>query len=372
MATGTNPSKVKVDLSDVTAKPRSGGVTVGAMLGRGHVDAEPKSAVAQQALAANSPEAQENRRLKLQIDEFSSSAHDSRLRAEKAEAEKVKAVAIAAQFDGALAVRALDSASIRRSQWANRNVDEFSSSEFFVLREEIKNAGGNTQPIKVRKIPLVDGQPGKPGVLVEYEIVFGHRRFEACKLEGLPVNAIIAESMTDQELFEAMERENRGRKNLSAWEQGRMYQDALDKGLYASGRKLEEALNINHQVCAQALQLAKLPTDIVKAFATPLDLQYRWAKPLTDSVVAKPDVVLAEAKKISADRKAGSVLAGVDVFNRLVGIEPAKAVPHVIKVSGGKTFTRIEKGGQISYQFEKLEKSKRDQIEKYIKEVLAR
>ena len=218
---------------------------------------------------------------------------------------------------------------------------------------------------------VLDGQAPEMGVPIEYEIVFGHRRYQACKEEGLPVTAIVADSMTDLEAIEAMERENRGRKNLSAWEQGMMYQDALKKGLYTSARKLYESLGVNDSDGTRAIQLAKLPIEVIKSFSTPLDLQYRWAKPLTDAVAANPDVVLVEAKKLGAERKAGAALSGVEVFNRLVGIEPVKAVPHVIKAGGGKTFTRIEKGGQISYQFDKLEKSKRDQIEKYIKEILA-
>lgn len=401
MAKPTDKASV-IDLSDITSKPRSAGVSLGGMLGQDSV--RPKAALTRQHDEANSETAQENRQLIKERDALTEAAANaqalkvaaeekSKLESERADAatrlaqnavfEKELAQAKASEFDGALPVRALDTASIRRSQWANRNEDEFNSPEFSKLRDEIRNAGGNTQPIKVRKIARVldgqagesegvlDGQAVKQGVPVEYEIVFGHRRHQACIESGLPVNAIISESMTDLELFEAMERENRGRKNLSAWEQGKMYQDALTKGLYPSARKLFDSLGVNDSDGTRAIQLAKLPLEVVKAFPTRLDLQYRWAKPLTDAVAAKPDVVLAEAKAIADERKGGTVLSAVDVFNRLVGIEATKAVAHLIKAGGGKTFIRTEKGGQISYQFEKLEKSKRDQIEKLIKEVLA-
>ena len=352
-----------IDLSDIMdSKPRSAGVDVSAMFGRDHT--RPKAAVKMQHEMANSKDAKESRRLKAQVDELTASAHDLREKAKSAEEEKVAALAVASQFEGALAVRALDTATIRRSLWANRNQAEFDSADFAELRVEIANAGGNTQPIKVRKIQeVVDGQPEL------YEIVFGHRRYQACKEEGLPVNAVIADAMTDLELFEAMERENRGRKNLSAWEQGKMYQDALDKGLYPSARKLEEALNVNHSDCARALQLAKLPLSVITAFQTPLDLQVRWAKPLGDALEKNPDVLLANAEAISEERKGGAELVASEVFARLVGLEVAKAVSKVIKV-GSKSFTVTEKAGQVSYQFEKLEKSKRDQIETLIKGVL--
>jgi ParB family chromosome partitioning protein len=283
------------------------------------------------------------------------------------EAEAAKKVA---PFEGALVVKALDTATIRRSQWANRNLDEFNSPEFAQLRAEIANAKGNTQPIKVRRIPgVLDGQAPQKIPLVEYEIVFGHRRYQACKEEGLPVNAVIVDAMTDLELFEAMERENRGRKNLSAWEQGTMYQDALRKELYPSARKLFEKLGVNDSDGTRAIQLAKLPVEVVQAFHSPLDLQYRWAKPLSDAMLRNPDVVLATAKAIENERKGGAELAASEVFTRLVGLEVAKAVSKVVKV-GSKSFTITEKAGQISYQFDKLDKSKREQIEKFIKGVL--
>jgi ParB family chromosome partitioning protein len=360
-----------IDLSDIAEpKPRSVGVNIGAMFGRDL--SKPKAAVTMQHEMANSDEAKESRRLKAQVDELTAGAHDLRLKADSAleqkvvaEAERAKAEAVAAEFEGALAVRALDTSIIRRSIWANRSLDEFESTDFAELRTEIRSAGGNTQPIKVRKIkPVVDGQPEV------FEIVYGHRRYQACKEEGVKVSAVIVEEMTDRELFEAMERENRGRKNLSAWEQGMMYQDALSKGLYPSARKLEEALNVNHSDCSRALQLAKLPLAVINAFKTPLDLQVRWSKLLTDAMERNPDALLAQAKEITLERENGRELPAADVFSRLVGLEVAKTVSKVIKV-GGKSFTVSEKGGQISYLFDKLEKSKRDQIEKFIKGVLA-
>lgn len=249
----------------------------------------------------------------------------------------------AEKFEGADLVMALETRLIRRSQWANRNPAEFLSPEFRALKEEIGNAGGNTQPIKVRRIEgVVDGQPEL------FEIVFGHRRFQACVEAGLRVNAVIVDHMTDIELFEAMERENRGRKNLSAWEQGMMYQDALKKGLYPSARKLEEALNLNHSDCTRALQLAKLPKTVVNAFATPLDLQVRWAKHLTDVMQKSPDIVLSRAATLS---KMNPRPSASDVFKELVegGVLDAKPTHPkslTIKGEGGKS-------GKIEFNLKK-------------------
>lgn len=224
-----------------------------------------------------------------------------------ARAELSDARAKLSTYDGALLVRALDPSLIRRSRWANRNEAEFATEEFRQLKDEISDAGGNVQPIKVR---VIDGQSHA------FEIVFGHRRYQACVELGLPVNAIVAEHMSDSELFAAMDRENRARKNLSAWEQGRMYDDALKSGLYPSIRRLSETLGVNQSDASRAIQLAKLPKEVVAAFASPLDLQVRWSKPLGDALQADPDGVLSRARALA---KARGGLAAGEVLAKLLG-----------------------------------------------------
>lgn len=177
-------------------------------------------------------------------------------------------------WDGAKAARLIDPKLVGWSAWANRDPATFTGQDFVDLRTEIASAGGNVQPIKVRS--------AKPGGEFEYEIVFGHRRHRACLELGLPVLAVI-DNLGEVELFVEMERENRNRKNLSAWEQGMTYQRALEKGLFPSNRKLAEQIGVDLAQVGKALSLARLPREVIEAFASPLDLQFRWAKPLADA-----------------------------------------------------------------------------------------
>jgi ParB family transcriptional regulator, chromosome partitioning protein len=179
-------------------------------------------------------------------------------------------------WDGAKATRLLDPRLIARSRWANRDERHFGSAAFEELKVEIANAGGNIQPVKVR--PLAGGAEGS----ARYELVFGHRRLEACQQLNLPVLALV-ENLGDAALFVEMDRENRSRKDLSAWEQGVMYQRALQDGLFPSNRKLAEAVGADLSNVGKALALASLPEAVVAAFETPLELQYRWSKPLRDT-----------------------------------------------------------------------------------------
>ena len=254
-----------------------------------------------------------------------------------------------ADLDGALLVRSMDPKTIRRSEWANRAEAEFETLEFKQLKEEIASAGGNVQPIKVRAIAdaaaMIDGQ--SPA----FEIVFGHRRHQACLELGLPISAIVVDKMDDRSLFEAMDRENRGRKNLSAWEQGRMYEEAVRKGLYPSLRRLAESLGVNSSDASRAVQLAKLPKELVAAFSTPLDLQVRWAKPLTDALQRDPEGVLVRAREAAGlgdDRSAAAV------FSRLIA-KPVKAEAREFAINSGKrklAVMTVAANGKVSVEFE--------------------
>lgn len=229
-------------------------------------------------------------------------------------------------FDGASPVRQIDPALIRPSKWANRHDASFETADFAELKAEIESAGGNVQPVRVR--PLASVLNGSTGP--QYEIVFGHRRHRACLELGIPVRALV-EDATDQELFEAMERENRGRKNLSAWEQGCMYRKALDEGLYPSLRKLAEAVKVDVSLVSKSLALARLPESVVAAFPSPLDIQFRWAQPLSEALQKDPDGVLLRAKQL---QESDERLTAVQVFDRLCRI--SEPVVRSLEVSSQK------------------------------------
>lgn len=247
-----------------------------------------------------------------------------------------------ARYEGALPVRKLDPRLVRSSVWANRHAASFEGPDFAALKEEIAAANGNVQPIKVRPVPGVSGTAASgdegvgrsnppAGIEPVYEIVYGHRRHRACLELGIPVLAMV-EQVNEQDLFVAMERENRSRKDLSAWEQGMMYARALDAGLYASNRQLAGAIGRDLGDVGKALSLARLPKAVVDAFSSPLDLQFRWAKLLNDAQQKDPDGLMARAKALAARAEP---LTPKQVLERLLDLdEPARGqrgAEHVIQ-----------------------------------------
>jgi ParB family chromosome partitioning protein len=198
------------------------------------------------------------------------------------------------EFEGAEVARRLDPRRVVASKWANRDDSHFQTEAFAKLKEEIANAGGNIQPIKVRPVTVADVEGPS------WEIVYGHRRHRACLELGINVLALIQNEMKDVELFVQMERENRERADLSAWEQGVMYLRALEQGLFPSAKQLGAAIDRDMSNISRAMALAKLPAEVVGAFGSPLNLQFRWATDLKDAHQRDPEGLLRASREMMA------------------------------------------------------------------------
>lgn len=267
-------------------------------------------------------------------------------------------------WSGAAPVRRLDPTLVEPSRWANRHQDSFAGPEFESLKLEIAAAGGNVQPIKVRPLP---GD--------RFEIVFGHRRHRACLDLGLQVAALI-ESIDEKTLFAEMDRENRLRADLRPYEQGEMYRRALEEGLFPSLRALAEAVGVDAGNASKAVALARLPNDILDAFPSRLDLQYRWATVLSKMLAEQGDMLRQRAKDISRAVKSGKPLTASEVFDRLAGLEktPAKgkaSVKEFVGASGTKAFWRSGGGRQvIEIRSDEIGPKARERLEQAIRAAL--
>lgn len=239
-------------------------------------------------------------------------------------------------LEGESPLRKLDPSTVKASKWANRHEASFLTAEFLELKAEIAAAGGNVQPIKVRPAQVLNGST--PPTDATYELIFGHRRHRACLDLGIPVLAAIEEA-SDVSLFEQMERENRGRKNLSAWEQGTMYRKALDDGLYSSLRRLADSLGVDVSLVSKSVSLARLPETVVAAFQSPLDIQFRWAAPLAEAMQKDPDGTLERARTLAGAR---GDLNAAGVFSKVIGL------PDPVLNGSTPTTLTISKAGKVA------------------------
>ena len=259
------------------------------------------------------------------------------------------------QFKTSIKTIKLDTSKVDPSKWANRHSSSFESAAFNNFKDEIASAGGNIQPILVRP---------SGSSTDHFEIVFGHRRYTACKELGLQVLAMIIE-LSDEELFTLMDRENRQRQDLSPYEQGEMWRKAIDAGLFSSERKLAAHVGVSQALVNRCLVLARLPDFILNSFTSPTLIQVRWGSQLAAQVQADPEGMRERANRV---KELGGQLAPAKAFEVLMGqggdLPKLKSSP--IKISGkvvgkwtrsadGETNFSIQPGVLDESQFKKLQ-----------------
>ena len=265
------------------------------------------------------------------------------------------------QFTDSMPTKKISCTDIEPSSWANRHPDSFKTAAFLRLKDDIKSAKGNVQPILV-----ITSQDTN----IKYKIVFGHRRYNACKQLDLPVMAVVYDGvMNEKELFSTMERENREREDLTAYEQGKMYRMALDEGLYPSARKLAEELGVSHTWVNKSLAVADLPIALLECFRSALDIQARHAILLSAALTKDARSVFKRAEKIRGQKlNAGHVVE--ELIGSKAGAKLSKLLPMQVN---GKKVGSIEHGEKailITLDPQRLDTEKAEGLQKFIEEYL--
>jgi ParB family chromosome partitioning protein len=266
---------------------------------------------------------------------------------EKVERELSEAQRRLALHDGALPTRKLAADSIKPSKFANRIERSFEGPSFDAFKQEILSAGGNVQPIKVRRIGAEN-----------YEIVFGHRRHRACLELGLQVLAMIQEDMSDKDLFEEMSRENEQRKDLSAYELAMHYRRGIDLKLYRNWSEIAAVLGKTKSLMSRYSALAELPDAVVNAFRSPSDIQPKWAEKLRQVIDVDSAAVMSAAKAV-----AGTSLPPRAVFEALVN-QTAQKFTRVNFPFGGWSETNTK--AIIEIEKSKLSPEKLDSLRVFL------
>jgi ParB family chromosome partitioning protein len=265
------------------------------------------------------------------------------------------------QFADSMPAKKIDCSHIKLSRWANRHTASFLTASFLRLKDDIEKACGNVQAIMVNPI---EDEPGN------FRIVFGHRRYNACKQLGLPVLAVVYEGMLpDKELFSSMDRENREREDLSVYEQGRMYRMALDEGLFSSARKLAEELGVSHTWVNKSLCVADLPMPIVDCFRSPLEVQFKHAIAVIEALKTDSRGILKRAEKLRGQNLSAGVLV-----QELLGPKAAEGHGAILPMQvAGKSIGTLEQNKKaivIKLDASKVNQEKVKGLQKLIQDYL--
>jgi len=182
-------------------------------------------------------------------------------------------------------------------KFADRN--EFEMGNIEELSNSIKS-NGQQEPILVRPIP--QNEEG-----LDYEVIFGHRRWLACKLCNKKVIAI-AKVISDKDAAVAQKEENQNREDLSPYAKSKSYQKLLKNGVFKSQSELSAHMGISRQTIAALMSFTKINVKVMEALLQPSNLPLRTAIKLAQLCEAiKSDEELEILISLIPDIESGSL-----------------------------------------------------------------
>jgi ParB family chromosome partitioning protein len=123
-----------------------------------------------------------------------------------------------------------------------------------------------------------------------------------------------------------------------------MYRRALDAGLFPSLRQLASSIGVQPGNVSTALQIAALPDEVVQAFASPLELQFRFVAPLKAALERDEAGVLTRARALATQTPRP---AAREVLARLTGQDENANLNRQTRYTlGGKVVGSCDKDAQ--------------------------
>jgi ParB family chromosome partitioning protein len=117
----------------------------------------------------------------------------------------------------------------------------------------------------------------------DIELIYGARRLFVARHINTPLKVEVRE-LSDREALIAMDIENRQRTDISPYERGLSYASWMRSGHFQSQDDIARALKISSSQVSRLLKLARLPTVIVDAFASPAEICEGWGLDLMDAL----------------------------------------------------------------------------------------
>lgn len=205
------------------------------------------------------------------------------------------------------------------------------------LATSIQKAG-QQEPILVRPIknPHLQIDPS-----IKYEIIFGNRRWRACKLIGKNLLAIVR-NLDDQDAAQAQKEENENRQDISDYSRALHYKRLIDSGVFANESQLANKLNIPRNRFNDLMAFNRIPKSLLDSIPNVHKLSQRIAIKL--ATLAKNadslEILYQLAPKIG-DKKLTSTTLEKAIKEVIIGntVSIAKKSAPVIGKGGAEIFT---------------------------------
>lgn len=271
----------------------------------------------------------------------------------------------------------------RCRMWAGHNRDYalLSEERCADLIESIKAQGRQEIPAIVRR---VTGDPNH-----DFEVICGARRHWSIswlRSHNYPDFKFLVDvrEIGDEEAFRLADIENRARDDLTDLERARDYLRALETYYEGRQRTMAERLKVSESWLTRYLDLARLPSELTRAFAEPQELGVRNAIAL--KALMKPEErrerAFREAERLAgAQQDSGQAMPVLEVIKALAlavdspkrsGSPKKSGKPETISSAGGKPVLRIEGADRKGIRLTLLSKggASREEAEEAIRGVL--
>ncbi len=161
------------------------------------------------------------------------------------------------------------------SPWGFSDRDEAELGNIEELANSIRLAG-QQEPILVRPVKSALFPNNSE---IKYEIIFGNRRWRACKLIGKNLLAIVRE-LTDQEAALAQKEENENRQDISDYSKAIHYKRLIDAKVFENENQLAMKLNIHRNLINNVMSYTRIPKQLLDIIPNIHHLSQRMAMKL--------------------------------------------------------------------------------------------
>ncbi len=213
------------------------------------------------------------------------------------------------------------------------------------LIESIKAQGKQEVAAIVRR---VQGDPEH-----EFEVICGARRHWAVswlREHNYPNIRYLVEvrDMTDEEAFRVSDLENRAREDLTDYERARDYLRALDTYYGGVQKDMAERLNVTPSWLSRYLDLARLPDEVVAAFASPHDLRIKHVTQIKPLLKPLPKFVSVQARAgaLAKAKVDGKPMAAADVIKQLAAAAKGPQKVRIASKCAGSHETVMDSRGK--------------------------
>lgn len=263
-------------------------------------------------------------------------------------------------------LRLVDPASCQMWDKHNRAYDLLTEENCRDLIDGILVQGQQEFPAIVRRLRPNWNEDEGP----EFEVICGARRHFAItwlRSHNYPQFRYLIEEreLTDEEAFRLADIENRDREDISDLERARDYAAAVDRYYEGKQNVMAERLQVSPAWLSRYLALARLPDQVVRAFASVRDVKEvhsRQLKPLMATDAGR-NAILEEAAELAQAQAAaregqGAALSAAEVMGRLKrAANPPKqraAADTVFRTSSDERGVQMRRRGKrVNLEFDR-------------------